>query len=109
MATDDTQGIGSFGLHSFRHIPRSRATVLCVLVLGSLTARSQSTAQGREFLVAIKEGQMELSRAGGTSSDCIVVLPDGRLHLERRKHQISQTTGSLSVFEASLDQERLGS
>lgn len=106
--TAKAKGECGFGLYLFRPVHPLRATLLCILISGSLVARSQSDAPSRQFLVAIKEGQMDLSRSGGTSSDCILVLPDGRFHLERRKQQISRTA-SLTIFEASLDQERLAS
>jgi hypothetical protein len=38
-----------------------------------------------------------------TSTDCIMVLPDGRFHLERRKQVAPNPTSSLNIYESSLD------
>ena len=59
------------------------------------------------FLVNISESQMDLSRNGVTAHGCILVLPDGHFHLERRRQQLPASTATLQIFESSLDQTQL--
>jgi hypothetical protein len=62
-----------------------------------------------DFVVSIVESQMDLSHNGLTIHDCMLVLPNGRFHLERRWQQLPSSTASLKVFESSLDKIRLDS
>jgi hypothetical protein len=61
------------------------------------------------LLVMMAEGQNDLSRSGVNVHDCIVVMPDGHFHLERRRQQLPSPSATLGIVDSSLnnDQPRL--
>jgi hypothetical protein len=56
--------------------------------------------------VRIDEGKFD-NEHGVTSSDCILVMPDGRFHLERRRVTTPNPPATLTSFESSLDSSQL--
>ena len=50
------------------------------------------------FVVRVGEATIDNKNAV-TRTDCILVMPDGRFHLERRKQVAPNPTSSLSIFE----------
>jgi len=56
--------------------------------------------------VRIDEGRFD-NEPGVTSSDCILVMPDGRFHVERRRQVLPSSTATLNIFESSLDSSQL--
>jgi hypothetical protein len=85
----------------------------CVLILLALSYSTSGFAQQSTnqpeggFLIQIRESQMDLSRNGVTFHECILVLPDGRFHFERRLQQLPATTASLNILDSSLDRQQL--
>lgn len=85
--------------------------VLTIAVFGvaletSATARNQPMPDSAAFVVTIGEATID-HQSAVTSTDCIVVLPDGRFHLERRKQVAPNPTSSLNIYESSLDSTQL--
>src|SRR5438045_7149769 len=91
---------GSLGFYTERRHPHPLA--------GATSAAAQNHPQSDSgaFMVSISEATIDNKNAV-TSTDCILVLPDGRFHLERRKEVAPNPTSSLSIFESSLDSTRL--
>jgi hypothetical protein len=56
--------------------------------------------------VRIDEGKFD-NEHGVTSSDCILVMPDGQFHLERRRVTTPNPPATLTIFESSLDSSQL--
>jgi hypothetical protein len=54
------------------------------------------------FVVTIGETTAD-NQHGVMTSDCAVVLPNGRFHVERRKQVSPSPTASVRVFESTLD------
>ena len=80
-----------------------------ILVLVAAFARSPLNAQDRSafdpnaaFLISIAEGTFDNERVT-IHSDCMLVLPDGRFHLERRKQLEASSTTTLDIYESALD------
>jgi hypothetical protein len=83
--------------------------VLTVSVLLFIACAQSAAAQDRTnhgaLLVRISEVTID-NEHGVTATDCMLVLPDGGFHLERRKQKLPNPTASLKIFESSLDTER---
>ena len=76
----------------------------------SLHAADQSPqSDPAAFLLRISEANIELSRNGIVAGDCLLVLPDGHFHLERRRSQLPNRRGraKLKVFEFVLSAKQL--
>jgi hypothetical protein len=72
----------------------------------SVEAQNFARTDSPPFVVSVSEATID-NRNLVTATDCILVLPDGRFHLERRKEVAPNPTSSLSIFESSLDSMRL--
>jgi hypothetical protein len=89
------------------------AMVLVLTIAFFTVARVASAAPQRQslpdtaaFVVSIGEATIDHKEAV-TSTDCIMVSPDGRFHLERRKQVAPNPTSSLNIYESSLDSTQL--
>lgn len=100
-----------FGNNAAGHtlgIAESGVALLLLAVFSSCAVLAQAnppTAQ-KVLPVRISEAKMDNEHAV-TSSDCVLVLPDGRLHLERRSAAKPSSTATLKIFESSLDSSEL--
>jgi hypothetical protein len=90
-----------------RDMRRLIASTVLALGCALLAAAQNAPPDPVPFLVSIHEQQMDLSPTGVTSSSCIVVQPDGRFHLERRRQQLPKATATLKIFESSLNSAQL--
>jgi hypothetical protein len=59
------------------------------------------------LLVELQEGTMDMSRQGGSGHTCVLVLPDGRFHLESRTQRLPGAVATLNVSDYSLDSSQL--
>lgn len=82
------------------------AAILKVTGGTSTAARNDSQSDNAVLVVSINEAIIDNKNAS-SSTDCILVMPDGRFHLERRKEIAPNPTSSLSIFESSLDSTQL--
>ena len=80
--------------------------VLTVAWVTSAAAQSHPPSDSAAFVVKIDETTIDHTKLV-TSSDCILVLPDGRFHRERRKEALPNPTSSLDISESSLDSTQL--
>lgn len=78
------------------------ALVALVLTFPLLGSEQRSPSGPATFLVSLAESEMDLSRYGVTVGDCVLVLPDGRFHLERRRQDSPGSRTTLKIFESSL-------
>jgi hypothetical protein len=99
--------LGGGDLRIRSRFPNSYSAMILVLVVAS--ARRPLNAQDRPafdpnaaFLISIAEGTVD-NESVTTHSDCILVLPDGRFHLERRKQVEASPTTTLDIYESALD------
>ncbi|HEY2466429.1 MAG TPA: hypothetical protein VGI45_01140 [Terracidiphilus sp.] len=60
-----------------------------------------------KFLARIEWSQIDHSENGITDNDCVVVLPDGHFHMERRLEQLSVPRASLEIYESTLSVRQL--
>ena len=61
-----------------------------------------------KYLIKIADQTMDLSSSTGmTASDCVVITPNGRFHMERRFQRLPNPYASLHIYEASLGRARL--
>lgn len=84
-----------------------RTIALSVLLTISFAFPLSSAGQGppsvrAAFLVRLGEGVMNLSRDGVSEHDCLLVLPDGHFHLERRTQLLPSPRAKLKIFESAL-------
>lgn len=83
---------------------RQGLVLLSILAFGCAplgTAQVQSDSN--KFLVILNEGQVDISPRGVSVNNCALILPNGRVHLERRLQQLPNSSATLEVFESSLD------
>ncbi len=59
------------------------------------------------FLLQIVESQTDLSPDGGITSDCILVQPNGRFHMEERRQHLPSPSAKLTIYESRLDKPQL--
>ena len=88
---------------------RSLLAVTLLLFGWTSSSVAQQTLNGStDSFLSLGELTMNLLPMGkGASSNCILVWPDGRFHLERKQQQLPKRVASLKVFESSLDSEQL--
>jgi len=79
---------------------------LAVSASCAVLAQANSPTAQKVLPARIAEAKMDNEHAV-TSSDCVLVLPDGRLHLERRRVAKPNSTATLKIFESSLDSSEL--
>ncbi len=102
-----------FGHNAAARGSAARATesgiVLLLLALVgpcAVLAQAHSPTTQNAPPVRIGEARMDNEHAV-TSSDCVLILPDGRFHLERRRVAKPSPTATLKIFESSLDSSEL--
>lgn len=92
--------------------PRSATLTVSVILALAATlpaaahAQTNSSPDPNSFVVRVSEAMID-NEHGVTRSDCVLVLPDGRLHLERRRVAAPSSTATLKVYESSLDSSQL--
>jgi hypothetical protein len=69
-------------------------------------AQTNSRPNAKAFIVTISEARVD-NEHGVTSTDCLLVRLDGRLHLERRRQAPVSPTAMVKIFESSLDASQL--
>jgi hypothetical protein len=64
----------------------------------------------KPFIVRISESQMTLHPTAGPNnmSNCLLVMPDGHLHLELRRQEFFDGTAMLRTYESALDSKEIG-
>jgi hypothetical protein len=64
----------------------------------------------KPFIVRISESQMTLHPTAGPNnvSNCVLVMPDGHLHLELRRQEFFDGTAMLRTYESALDSKEIG-
>lgn len=87
---------------------RNSVIIMVFAVAGAVNASHQqpkpSTAS---TLLQIGETQFNVAPSGGVTSDCVVVQPNGRFHLERREQHLPKASAKLTVFTARLSKRQL--
>jgi hypothetical protein len=91
----------------YRSVTVGFVSIAALILLSSMLAARSQTGLEAAFLVEIREGTMDLSRQGTSGRGCILVLPDGRFHLEIRSQHPGSAAAILSVFDYSLDSGQL--
>jgi hypothetical protein len=100
--------------HSTAGVARARRAVpglavalaLATVFLAGVGAQTNSATNSKAPTVRIGEADVD-NEHGVTSTDCVLVLPDGRFHLERRRQVLPSSTATLVIFESSLDSSQL--
>jgi hypothetical protein len=77
--------------------------VLCAL---PATAQIQLQPDPASFLIRVNEATID-NESAVTSTDCILVMPEGRFHLEHRRQQLPNPIANLKIFESSLEPAQL--
>ena len=84
-----------------------RWVIVLLVLAGSLLALfGQNPAPAsRQFLVTMGEAWSPPQPAAGpvNAMNCVIVFPDGRLHLELRRQEFFKQKPDLSIFEGSLE------
>jgi hypothetical protein len=86
-------------------MPKSLIFLAFVLVLPTIGAGQR--AEPSAFLVTMGDGVTDLARDGVSTHDCILVFPDGRFHLERRRQEYLGSRVKLKIFESSVTAPQL--
>jgi hypothetical protein len=73
----------------------------------TLSASAGSQPEPTAFLVEVQEGTTDLSRQGASGHICVLVLPDGRFHLESRTQRLPGAEATLNFSDYSLDSSQL--
>jgi hypothetical protein len=81
--------------------------IVSVLVLTAGHAASPQSQPAPAFLVEVRKGTTDLSQQGISTHTCILVLPDGRFHLESRIQRLPSPAATLAAFDYSLDSTQL--
>src|SRR5579859_5798218 len=69
--------------------------------------RKQGTEpHSNEFVVQIRQMQMDLRSHGGTASTCVLVLPDSTIHVEKRVQRLPERAAKLSISESKLTSDQ---
>lgn len=82
-------------------------SIALAIAFSPLAAGQHPQSAPPAFLLRIGEANVELSRHGIIAGDCLLVLPDGHFHLERRKQQLPNRRAKLRIFESSLSTSQL--
>jgi hypothetical protein len=80
---------------------------LLAIVRGTTAIPTQSKPESTRFLVGIGEATTDLSSLGISRHTCILVLPDGRFHLESRIQHLPSSVATANNFDYSLDSLQL--
>jgi hypothetical protein len=85
---------------------RARGLVLLLVAGSPLALFAQNRPEpSQPFLVTMGEVWSTPQPAAGplNAMNCVIVFPDGRLHLELRRQEFFEEKADLSVFEGSLN------
>jgi hypothetical protein len=88
-----------------------RITVVLPLVLAAgLVGHAFGQSLAKPFIVRISEGQTSTKPTAGpnNASNCLIVLPDGRLHLELRRQEFLNGRAVLTTYQSALDGKEIG-
>jgi len=64
-------------------------------------------SHSNEFVVQIKQMRMDLQPHGGTASTCVLVLPDSKIHVEKRVQHLPESAAKLSISESKLTPDQM--
>jgi hypothetical protein len=83
---------------------------LALVLAAGLVGDSVEQAGTTPFIVRISENQTALHPTAGPNnmSNCLVVMPDGRLHLELRRQEFLDGTATMTTYESALDSKEIG-
>jgi hypothetical protein len=85
-------------------VAESGIALLLLAVSASCAVLAQANSPTAQKVLPVRIGEAKMDNEHTvTSSDCVLVLPDGRLHLERRREAKPNSTATLKIFESSLD------
>jgi hypothetical protein len=85
-----------------------RAAAVMTIVMLPMSAFAQQSRQNWGHpMIRIVEYEENPRSTGFSSNDCLLILADGRFHLERRNQQLPARTAALKVFEYSLTSSQL--
>jgi hypothetical protein len=87
-----------------------RITIFLPLVLAAgLVAQSAQRPIHQRFLVRISEGWSTLRPTSGPNnfSNCLIVTPDARMHLELRREEFFDGRAVLTTYESALQGKEL--
>jgi hypothetical protein len=91
---------------------RLKSTVL-VFILGlspygsPATPNKSSQGLAPNFVVQIKHMQLDLRPNGGTASTCAVVLPNLKIHVEKRVQHLPEHVAKLTISESMLTPDQM--
>jgi len=83
------------------------ALALLSLIRSTPAIYAQSKPESIRFLVAIGEATTDLSSLGTSRHTCILVMPNGRFHLESRVQHLPSSVAKAKIFDYSLDSQQL--
>src|SRR5215468_5731887 len=88
-----------------------RINVFLALVLATgLVGHALEQPLPKPFIVRISEWQTTLHPTAGPNNlgNCLIVMPDGRLHLELRRQEFFDGRAVLTTYESALDAKEIG-
>jgi hypothetical protein len=88
-----------------RRPSRAQLVVLWIIVLACmpLSRAQRPRSDSTRFLVILNESETDISSTGINLSNCALISPEGRFHLERRAQQLPSHGATLKLFDSSLD------
>ncbi len=81
--------------------------VILAFACAAVTFAQRLQSDSNQFLVILHESQTDISPRGRSVSNCALIFPDGRFHVERRVQQLPGSTAALKIFDSSLDSAQL--
>jgi hypothetical protein len=97
-----------FGIANYRGVMIGLLSSAALAVAQvTLSAPAGSQPEPTAFLVEVQEGTTDLSRQGASGHICVLVLPDGRFHLESRTQLLPGAEATLNLSDYSLDSSQL--
>jgi hypothetical protein len=81
--------------------------IVSVAALAAVHAALGGPPPQPQFLVEMREGTTDLSQQIPGVHSCILVLADGRFHLEKKVQRLPSSVATVSVFDYSLDSVQL--
>ena len=97
-----------FGIANYRGVMIGLLSSAALAVAQvTLSASAGSPPRPTAFLVEVQEGTTDLSRQGASGHICVLVLPDGRFHLESRTQLLPGAEATLNLYDYSLDSSQL--
>jgi hypothetical protein len=81
--------------------------VILAFTCAAVTFAQRLQSDSNQFWVIVHEGQTDISPRGRSVSNCALIFPDGRFHVERRVQELPGSTAALKIFDSSLDSTQL--